>query len=206
MDLHATIMLFAKIEDWLFPALIAVLTATLLLRLYNARRRAAAADSKSSGREARASRTGSWTPEADSLASRSGIPDAVARWELHLEERGRAIAAEVDSKLRLLQVYVSEADRVSSRLESVLERLEALVREQGLDPSELLEQVGRLPSREALSVDGSGNSDKDLESSEIRSQIGVLWDYGFAVGDIASRMGLTSDQVIEILESRKSNS
>ena len=206
MDLKATIMIFADLQQWLFPALIAVLTATLLLRIYNVRRRSESSERRTSGREAKPGRTGSWTPQADAVAVKTDIPDAVARWELHLEERGRTIAAEVDSKLRLLQVYVSEADRASARLEAVLCQLEDVLQTQAPELQEVLEPAGRFPARETLGVQGSGNQSEELENPQIQTQIGVLWDYGFGVGDIASRMGLTGEQVKAVLESRNTNS
>ncbi len=121
-------MLWAEQKAGLWP-LVGVVVAMLLLLMtfWRMSRRATGqkevlwptreqGDSLSSGGERAAGGGG-----ATARLPMAGVPESLTAWEVQMHETAREISALVDTKLRLLQHLVAEADRAATRLERALD-------------------------------------------------------------------------------------
>ena len=59
-------------------------------------------------------------------------PPEVHRWQVEMHDTARRLSAQLDSKMRALQVFTKSAAQEADRLESLLERVE---RHQGVESS-----------------------------------------------------------------------
>lgn len=159
-------------------AAILVLTVTLMRRLYRYRtRQKRQASSRPSHRSA---------DEGDPRGLRVGAPDSIVRWEVEMQELGRDLKAEIDSKMVALENLIRDADRAANRLEAATKS--ALAAEKDIPREE--------------SAPGSVPAVHD--NAAIQEEVYTLRDYGFSTGDIASRLGAPVEQVELILRQRES--
>ena len=189
-----------QLGDMLFAAAIAAISVTLLLRIVRRRRQAAARDARSTMQRGHGNVTAR-VPSGAPLEREQGavgglpphslkeIPDAVVRWEIYLHEAGRQTAAEIDTKLRVLQAMTGEADRAARRLEQAIQAAAP-------EPASGSSPPTDCPPSEPLS------SDRAVIQREFQHVL-TLWDYGFDVPDIASRTSLAESEVVRILRTRE---
>ncbi len=121
----------------------------------------------------------------DPRGLRAGAPESIVRWEVQMQELGRDLKAEIDSKMVALGHLVRQADRAAERLEKAL----AAVQLGDEDPNRV--DVGPLPD--------PGVS----ETTDLRDEVYLLADYGFSANDIASRLSTPIGQIELILRLRE---
>lgn len=111
------------------------------------------------------------------VRSLSDAPDDVLRWQVEMHETARTLKGELDSKMRLLQVLIRQAEEVAKRLETQLETAQ----QRGHDRQSLLSEEAT-PS-----------------ASDRKRQIHELAVQGLEPDQIARRLGLEVREVKETL-------
>jgi DNA-binding NarL/FixJ family response regulator len=115
------------------------------------------------------------------VRSLSDAPDDVLRWQVEMHETARTLKGELDSKMRLLQVLIRQAEEVAKRLETQLETSQQLGHDrQNRDQNPLSGEAA--PS-----------------ASDRKRQIHELAAQGLEPDQIARRMGLEVREVEEAL-------
>ncbi len=104
-------------------------------------------------------------------------PPDVLRWEVQMQEIGRDLSAQLDSKMSALQALIADADRAAARLETAMG--------QTPDP----------PPTQAEALDPSPASNR-------REEIYTLADYGLDTAGIANRIGIPIGEVELMLSLR----
>ncbi len=121
--------------------------------------------------------------------SLSTAPPDLLRWHVEMHETARDMKAELDSKMRLLQLLIVQARQEADRLQQLLTvsnaSLSPLPDARPADPPAANEQVSRLPG----SVAG-------------QAEIYRLADEGWSAGDIAQHLGTPLGEVELILSLR----
>ncbi len=108
----------------------------------------------------------------------------MVQWEVEMQELARDLAAEVNSRISMLQAVTAEADRAAARLENAL-RKAAECSPQKPDAS------GKAPPEERTSA-------FQLSAETVY----MLADYGFPCGEIAARLDSTPTDIQRILDKR----
>ena len=116
--------------------------------------------------------------------SLSTAPAEVLRWQVEMHEIARELKAEMDSKMRSLQVLVLQAREEADRLQSILDQLTSSRLEE-VDCSSVTDSPAMLPVFE-----------------ERRSRIYALADEGESSQGIADRTGVPIGEVELILSLR----
>lgn len=194
-------MLLAEQNGSIWP-LVGVVAAMLLLLLtfWRISRRAAA---RSEPFPSRVFSGGAFSPGGPT--ARSGVmpagrtspedaPASLTAWEVHIHETAREASALVDTKLRLLQQLVAEADRAAARLERALADAPTM-------PAEPPGSGGQEPADSSPS-EGAGTPSSPVRPEALALEVGLLADYGFPVEEIASRCGISVSEVETILRQR----
>lgn len=162
------------------------------------------------GRDAESSRA---TPKLDPRPREydPNKPDDVGRWEVHMHETARELAAMLDSKMAALQQLIREADRASERLKAILS---AGAKSAGEDPPPSIDPRTILGHGKPAGQSTAGMSfDPFLSqpSSELAEpsgrqpmeerfeQICELADQGKSAADIAQKVGVPVGEVQLIL-------
>jgi hypothetical protein len=113
-------------------------------------------------------------------------PPDVLRWEVQMHETARELSAQLDSKMRVLQVLIAEADRAAARLEAA----------EGKPPDAAGQPTGADP-QPTTQAEG-------LKSTRRRQEeIYALADYGHDAAEIARRTGSPVGEVELILGLRE---
>jgi len=140
------------------------------------------------------------------------LADELAQWEVGMHETARQLSAQLDAKLSLLQSLIVEADRAAARLEDALDRAfpslppgsqaESLrpVAEHARDIRYELDKAAKESNPLSLDADLPRTDDR----AHRREEIYRLADYGFAVDEIARRIGSPVGEVELILSLRGS--
>ncbi|GIW95694.1 MAG: hypothetical protein KatS3mg110_3743 [Pirellulaceae bacterium] len=105
---------------WMFLAGI-LLASFVMIRLYIIRSRRAAR--KSSQLQA--------TPDFSRRDPFLGAPQELVRWQVEMHEIARDAKAELDTKMRALQVLIRDACDCEARLRALINRLEAVLEKEG---------------------------------------------------------------------------
>lgn len=204
-------MLWAEANGSIVP-LVAVLAAMLLL-LATFWRMARRTGSRSEGPLAQPGKEPFhlWKKSSGSVSggmrsSPADAPASLTAWEVHIQETAREVSAVVDTKLRLLQQLVAEADRAATRLERALSAAQTALPAQptaspptaASGPSSLPCQTESGPS-DAVPPESSAIGPSLFRPEAVASEVGLLADYGFPVEEIASRCGLTVAEVEALL-------
>ena len=117
-------------------------------------------------------------PERAEEGHHLAAPPDVLRWEVQMHETARELSAQLDSKMRVLQVLIAEADRAAARLE-------AAAQPASTDPQPTTQAEG-------------------LKSARRRQEeIYTLADYGHDAAEIARRIGSPVGEVELILGLRE---
>ncbi len=157
-------------------AAILVLTLTMLLRLYRYQAR---------NRRQTSCRLPARHVQPDPRGLHAGAPEGIVRWEVEMQELARDLKAEIDSKMVALGHLIRDADRAAGRLERAL---------------------GAAPQVAPDTEDGDCPMTGEFRPPEkvgLRDEACLLADYGFSVGDIASRLALPAGEVELILRLRE---
>ncbi len=120
---------------------------------------------------------------ADGTRSLSNASPDVLSWQVELHETGREMKAELDSKMRVLQLLIGQARSEADRLEQILTRLES---------------IDALPEARTSSPKASwlpGAADRQVE-------IFTLADQGCTAAEIAEQVGTPVGEVELILSLR----
>jgi hypothetical protein len=140
-----------------------------------------------------------------------GKPDDVARWEVHMHDTARELAAMLDSKMAALQELIREADAANQRLKTTLAAEEKAASQipfsaigsdvaQGAEPKPKSSGggVGFNPFRSKPKP--PEEDQPQPQSMEARfEQICELADRGSSADEIASRVGVPVGEVQLIL-------
>lgn len=118
--------------------------------------------------------------QRDAQRSLSDAPPDVLRWQVEMHETGRELKAELDSKMRVLQLLIGQARREADRLERILDQLE-------------------LPDEER---DWSSVSKETPPNAERRARILELADRGCTSGEIAQQIDASVADVEPLLKQR----
>ena len=129
-------------------------------------------------------------PEQAEEGHHLAAPPDVLRWEVQMHETARELSAQLDSKMRVLQVLIAEADRAAARLEAAAQPAPTLPSVGGKCPL----PNGREPTTQA----------EGLKSARRRQEeIYTLADYGHDAAEIARRIGSPVGEVELILGLRE---
>jgi hypothetical protein len=147
------------------------------------------------------------------------VPQEIAGWEVEMHDFLREAKAEMDSKMRALQILTTEADRAAARLEAAIRgsandaapRRDSAPSEPANPllkfPSEIQGRgidIGSLPSNQAESLRPSIAPRAEHSSAQAKKEeIYTLADYGMSALDIASRVGHPIGEVELILSLRR---
>ncbi|MFO7907455.1 MAG: hypothetical protein ACQESR_13645 [Planctomycetota bacterium] len=112
--------------------------------------------------------------------SLSSTPPDVLRWQVEMHETARELKAELDSKMRVLQLLIGQARQEADRLERILDHLES--------PDD--------------GGDSSSASKQTRPSGTRRSRILELADRGCTSRDIAEQLDASVADVESILQRR----
>ncbi len=139
------------------------------------------------------------------------MPDDPAQWEVQMHETARALSAQLDTKLGLLQSLVAEADRAAERLEQAIQRAHP-----ALPPGSQAESLRPCVEKEREAAGNCPDAGADLERrtaglaatestsrSRRRDEIYELADYGFAPAEISRRLGSPIGEVELVLSLRQ---
>jgi hypothetical protein len=130
-----------------------------------------------------------WTsgrPAAPHSERPSEPPEEVQNWEVAMHDYARQIRGELDSKMRVLQSLIAEADRAAARLERAVQN------SRPLPPA--VNQAGVVPSSPDPAASDS--------TPPRREEIYTLADYGLPAAEIAHRTGVPGGEVELILRLR----
>jgi len=116
--------------------------------------------------------------------SLSDAPPDVLRWHVEMHDTARKLKAELDSKMRVLQLLIGQARREADRLERMLERAEPSRGENYAAPTATAQ------ARPPLSAD---------RQHEIRA----FADQGHTAADVARQFGISEDEVKALLRHRE---
>lgn len=161
-------------------------------------------------------------PEAGWFTGRALSADAPASllaWEVHMHETAREVSAQIDTKLRLLQQLVAEADRAATRLERALAAVQTATAEPPrsgcAEPANPSPSEGATARPSPIQSEATsnplplGNPDQTtappspVRPEALDLEVGLLADYGFPLQEIASRCGITVSEVETILQRRR---
>ena len=120
-------------------------------------------------------------------------PPEVLRWEVQMQEIGRDLSAQLDSKMSALQALIADADRAAARLETAMGRSTDLQSPRPQSPAPL--PSDSRPPAQAEALDPSPSSNR-------REEIYTLADYGLDTAGIANRIGIPIGEVELILSLR----
>jgi len=219
-------MLLAEMNGSIWP-MVGVVAAMLLLLLtfWRINRRAAARSEPFPSRpfSGGAFSPGGLTERSDATSggrtSPADAPASLLAWEVHMHETAREVSAQIDTKLRLLQQLVAEADRAATRLERALAAVQTATAEpprsgcgEPANPSPSEGATARpspIQSEATSSPLPLGNPDQTtappspVRPEALDLEVGLLADYGFPLQEIASRCGITVSEVETILQRRR---
>ncbi len=157
------------------------------------------------------------SPRAHTL----GAPPPMVDWEVQMHDMARELAAQLDSKIGVLEHLIREADRAAARLEAAVAAqragssvLDAAERLERLTPSAPHETGPPISQAEALKA--AGGADRALPAPRAPEQsagerppaesryesIYTLADYGYDPAEIARRTGTPVGEVQLILSLR----
>ena len=124
-------------------------------------------------------------------------PSTVIRWQVEMEELGRDIKAEIDTKIRLLQVLVQRSNEAAERLEAAATRAERLG---CVDRSE----VGDPDAIESLAEQAARNRNATASTPTpaYSDRVYAMADSGNNVADIATSIGMPVGDVEFVLSLR----
>ncbi|NLS96360.1 MAG: hypothetical protein GXX96_29840 [Planctomycetaceae bacterium] len=157
-------------------AAILVLTLTMLLRLYRYQAR---------NRRQTSCRLPARHVQPDPRGLRAGAPDSVVQWEVEMHQLARDLKGEIDSKMVALGHLIRDADRAAGRLEKAIDAARQVAPH--------TEDADKSPADES----------RPPEKAGLRDEACLLADYGFSVGDIASRLAIPAGEVELILRLRE---
>jgi hypothetical protein len=207
-------MLFAEMANGVivFVAVVVCTTLFLLVRTsrYFSRSKSPDPSWSSIGRKSEDS--------APSERSES-VPQEIASWEVEMQEFLREAKAEMNTKMRAMQILTAEADRAAARLEAALrgspnaasprrdaaapELANALLKFPGEIKGRGID-LGSLPGNQAESLLVSSVPRTEHSSAQAKKEeIYTLADYGMVAADIASRVGHPIGEVELILGLRE---
>lgn len=126
--------------------------------------------------------------QADKKRSLSSAPPDVLRWHVEMHETARELKAELDSKMRVLQLLIAQARQESERLERILGQSETDAAHRSRPFSEATQ---RPSANTALP-----------RCAEHRSEILALARQGHSAAEIAQRLGAPVGDVELILSLR----
>lgn len=126
-------------------------------------------------------------PSAKSTTLSNAPPDVLG-WQVEMHEIAREMKAELDTKMRALQVLIAQARHEADRLEQILTRFESV----GERPLDELPETRRSESRSSWLP---GSPDRQAE-------IFALADQGHSAADIAAQVGTPLGEVELILSLR----
>ena len=132
-------------------------------------------------RRKRSQKSGGRSP-VTSARSQLQVPAEAVRWEVELHDLARDMKADLDSKMTTLGHLIRDADRAADRLEQALAASGNLAAP---------------PSPPTTPQDPPPPADTHQE-------VHTLADYGFSPATIASRTGLSLEEVQAVLQQRKS--
>jgi DNA-directed RNA polymerase specialized sigma24 family protein len=113
-------------------------------------------------------------------------PPEVARWEVQMHETARELSGQLDSKMRVLQALIAEADRAAARLEAAAAKSPEAVEQPAPPDTEPTTQAEVLKS-----------------ARRRQEEIYTLADYGLDAAEIARRVGSPVGEVELILGLRE---
>lgn len=120
----------------------------------------------------------------------SDAPPDILRWHVEMHETARELKAELDSKMRVLQLLTTQARQEADRLEQLLQRLDT----SNVSSSE--------PVHENQPAETSSTSNPPPCSGDRETRILELADRGYASGEIAHRASVPLEIVERILKKR----
>lgn len=167
----------SMLRTGMFLAGIALLVLILLRRTYRHYGRRRTTGKKTASHLQQASRQRS---EERSL---SDAPPDVLRWHVEMHETARELKAELDSKMRVLQLLIGQARHEADRLEQLLGHRETSGEYDDAAP------VTTSRTRPPLSMDR-------------QHEILTLADQGCSVAEIAAQLGTPEDAVKSLLDRR----
>jgi hypothetical protein len=124
-------------------------------------------------------------------------PSTVVRWQVEMQELARELKAEIDTKMRILQVLVRRSNEAAERLEAAAARAERLG---CVDRRQAVE----LDSIESLAEDAAANRSATPSPPvpAYSDQVYAMADSGTNAADIANHIGLPIGDVELVLSLR----
>lgn len=119
-------------------------------------------------------------------------PREARRWEVEMHELARDVSGRLDSKMRVLEHLVAEADRAAARLEAALAKVQ---------PDSAIPPAGAVPADRTPRAEEPGLS--DASDPAVCEEVYTLSDYGYATADIAHRLRLSVEEIGRILSLRE---
>ena len=184
------------------------LAAIFVLVMFRTRERIEA----QSQRNDKAGRSGK-SPTFDDTKT-GAVPSDLAQWQVQMHETARELSAQLDAKLSMLQSLTAEADRAAERLEIALDRTAAALptsQSDTLHPAGSDDRGGlhditgaRMELDQVAAEPAPAEGTVSAERSRRREEIYQLADYGFALAEIARRVGSPVGEVELILSLRQS--
>lgn len=192
-------ILFADAPPYLthlFLGLMAATIAVLLIRVQRYYRQ---------NRGGYVSYSPSAAPPAPPSPAREAPAD-VARWEVQMHDTARQLTAQIDTKMRLLEELIREADRVAARLEAAtagapLEQRPASQADRLRQPTAPSAPPAGQPTASESEQEPSAGS--NASSKRRHEEIYTLADYGYDAAEIARRVGSPVGEVQLILALRQ---
>ncbi len=123
-------------------------------------------------------------------------PSTIVRWQVEMQELARDLKAEIDTKMRLLQVLVQRSDEAAARLEAAAahaQRLGCVDRPQGVD----VDSIESLAEQAA-----STRSATPPPMPTFSAQVYSMADSGNNAAEIADHVGLPVGDVEFVLSLR----
>ncbi len=140
---------------------------------------------------------GSWKPGRPQRPKRADpghhvdSPPDVLRWEVQMHETARELSGQLDSKMRVLQALITDADRAAARLETAMGETPPATQAEALMSSDG-------PRQAESTVEPTGDS----TSQDRREEVYTLSDYGLGPAEVAARIGRPIGEIELILSLR----
>ena len=191
-----------NVSSWLLVAGIGIMTWVLLRRASRARKRLSLISSASSSRQAHSSdRPDSWDDK----------PREMSRWRVEMYDVARDMRADMDTKMRILQALIGQAQQQAQRLEAAIDKAERL----GIaECRDTLKEIKRVTSQPPVMDDVNTCMDSALprlesvrleQNAQFRDQVFALADRGLSAETIADQTGATLGEVEMSLSLRRSS-
>ena len=174
-------MLGQDSSTWMFAAGIVLLTWVLLRRLHRARKQGTRSDSNVVASFEKPSRI-------------SEMPRDMTRGQVEMYDFARDMSAEMDTKLRVLQAVVKQADQQAERLEAAIDRAERLGVAECKDTLTEIRRVTSKPILDQGTLPLVDTADPSVPE-DFQRRVFAMADQGLSASRIAEQIGSTIGDV-----------